>query len=88
MSLGHRLMTPVTVFAVAFAGLLAIGGGPITNDEIKYLNTSTHATAEPWLLNRCAHIYLQKIFVWLAGEPLLGARIFWAFVVSLTIAVT
>lgn len=83
-----RLAMPLLLFVVTFVGLLLIGGGPVTNDELKYLTISTFTEAQPRLVNRYAHIYLQKFFVELAGDPIRGAQVYWAVLVSLTLAAT
>jgi hypothetical protein len=34
---------------------------------------------DPVILNRYAHIYILKIFYFLTGSPITGARVFWCF---------
>jgi tetratricopeptide (TPR) repeat protein len=85
-------MTPTTrnntLIALAlFLGILLIApawaGGPITRDELYYLN----AAMDPFPSFRGFHIYFLKIFL-LFSEPLAAAKRYWAFVTALTTALT
>lgn len=60
-------------------------GGPISWDELLYMSLSVTDVPWPKALNRYFHIYLQKVFFWLAGDPLTGAKLFWSFLVSGTL---
>ena len=68
--------------AVCFIFLLKHSGGPISWDELLYMNISITSIKAPFVLNRYFHIYLQKLFFWIFGEPLLGAKVFWSFIIS------
>lgn len=67
---------------------LALQGGPVSNDELKYLEVSIAPERQAFVLNRYAHIYLQAFFVHLSPDPITGARIFWALSVGITLAAT
>jgi len=64
-------------------------GGPISWDELQYINLSLNPSPTPSLLNRYFHIYLQKLFISLAGgDPFLGVKIFWSFLITSSAALT
>ncbi|MDO9546200.1 MAG: hypothetical protein Q7J07_05565 [Pelolinea sp.] len=65
-------------------GLALLAGGPIFSDEMLYLDAGLRNVAEPSYGNRYFHIYLQKLFVSILPTPLLGVRVFWGFLISLT----
>ncbi|MFC1976010.1 hypothetical protein ACFLXQ_06405, partial [Chloroflexota bacterium] len=58
-------------------------GGPISWDELLYMNLSLNPTPKPFVLNRYFHIYLQALFFQFSN-PLLAVKIFWSFLVFLT----
>jgi hypothetical protein len=60
-------------------------GEPTSWDELLYMDLSMFPKAAGSLLNRWAHIYLQKPFLDLAPTPLLGARLYWGFLISATL---
>ena len=76
----------LSIFFASFSILYLIGGGPVTNDELKYLSISIDTTPEPRILNRYFHIYLQKLFLYLGNDPFIGMQLLWAFTISLTTA--
>jgi len=55
-------------------------GTSINWDDLLYMNVSQYTTPHPWILNRYGHIYLQKFFFWLAGDAIVGTRLYWCFV--------
>jgi len=63
-----------------------IGGGPVSNDELKYLAAAVDSAAMPHLLNRYVHIWLEKCFIVLTGDARSGMALFWATLVSVTTA--
>ena len=79
---------PLCVFIFSFITFLIVKGGPVTNDELKYLSVSIDTVQEPRILNRYFHIYLQKIFIYFFDDPFTSMQIFWSFIVSLTAALT
>jgi len=68
-----------------WAVLAAYAGGPIFSDEMMYLDASLRNYAEPSYGNRYFHIYLQKLFIAIAPAPLTGVRIFWSFLIAMTV---
>lgn len=60
-------------------------GGPIFSDELQYMELGLNNRISPLVMNYYFHIFLQKPFLELAETPLAGARIFWAFEITLTI---
>jgi hypothetical protein len=57
---------------------------PVFSDEFMYIDIGLRNYKEPSYGNRYFHIYLEKLFMNLA-HPLIGVRIFWGFVIALTI---
>jgi hypothetical protein len=71
--------------AVATAALLfRYAGAPVSWDEFDYMHTGLNPEPLGYILNRYFHIYFQKPFLSLASTPLIGAKIFWVFLVSST----
>lgn len=60
-------------------------GGPIFSDELQYMELGLNNRVSPLVMNYYFHIFLQKPFLELAPTPLAGARIFWAFEITLTL---
>ena len=73
---------------VACACLLPFVGGPLSWDELRYMHAALNPEPQPEILNRYFHIYAQKLFFALAGEPLGGAKLYWSLLVSVTLAAT
>jgi hypothetical protein len=80
----RKYVIPVGLAAVACVLGVSRVGGPISWDELGYMELSLNTVPDAHILNRYSHIYFQKAFFWMAGDPLLGAKIFWCFLVSLT----
>lgn len=68
-----------------FVFLSLNAGGPLTWDELLYMEASWNPKEVPWILNRYAHIHLQSLFMHLLGDPLAGARVYWGFLISATL---
>jgi hypothetical protein len=64
--------------------LSIVAGGPIYSDEIWYMQVGLNNIKDPLIPNRYFHVFLQKLFMEVAPTPLIGVKIFWAFLVSLT----
>ncbi|MFC1576899.1 hypothetical protein ACFL42_04620 [Candidatus Omnitrophota bacterium] len=74
----------IVIFCVIGAEYL---GGPQSWDDLLYMDLSLnphHSHDYIHYLNRHFHIYLQKIFLDLSATPLLGAKIYWSFLISAT----
>lgn len=70
-------------FLGSWCFLTVFAGGPETWDEMLYMNLSMNLVADPTVLNRYAHIYLQRLFFFFSGwDPFLGVRLFWGFLIS------
>lgn len=77
------------VFILFFAGwwfLSKHAGGPSLWDDLSYMNMSLNTEADYRYINRYFHVYLLKFFLWVAGDPFTGARLFWGFLTSATAA--
>jgi len=64
--------------------LAKFGSGPVFSDQLMYVNIGLNNIQNPDYGNRYFHVYLQKLFMALSPSPMLGARIFWGFLVALT----
>ncbi|RPI88080.1 MAG: hypothetical protein EHM41_02675 [Chloroflexi bacterium] len=71
-------------FVSLFILFFLVGGGPIFSDEIWYMQVGLNNIKDPLVLNRYFHIFLQKLFMEAAPTPLIGAKVFWSFLVSLS----
>jgi hypothetical protein len=71
-------------FLGLWVGLALVAGGPVHSDEVWYMQAGLNNVKDSFIINRYFHIYLQKLFMVLAPTPLLGVKIFWSFLVSLT----
>lgn len=84
-SKADKLLSKFDLFAIPVLALLAgvwmlsYVGTSIEWDDLLYMNVSQNVTAQPWILNRYVHIYMQKFFMFMAGSPLAGAKMFWVF---------
>lgn len=76
----------VVLALLGFGGFFArFGGGPVSWDELWYMDQSLFPTPDPEILNRYFHIYAQKIFFGLSGgDPFRGALYFWIFLIGAT----
>ena len=70
---------------LCFIFLWEHSGGPVSHDELLYAHVSLTSQSYPEILNRYSHIYFQKLFFWVAGDPLEGVRIFWSLLISASI---
>ncbi len=57
-------------------------GGPNSSDVTLYINVGMRGIADPFILNRYFHVFLQAIFIWLAPHPLVGYHLLWGFIVG------
>ena len=58
---------------------------PNSSDILYYFEIGNKHIADPLILNRYIHVYLQQFFVVLAGSALQGLQIYWAFLFSGTL---
>ena len=65
--------------------LAVYAGAPIFSDEFMYIDIGLRNYKEPSYGNRYFHIYLEKFFMDLAPTPLDGIRIFWGFLIAMTV---
>jgi predicted small integral membrane protein len=76
----------MAVMGIALWAVLAIyAGAPIFSDEYMYIDIGLRNYKEASYGNRYFHIYLEKLFMNLAHTPLQGVRIFWGFIIALTV---
>ncbi len=83
-----KLWERVCVFglsAALFVLFYCISAGPISWDELFYLDNSIDPKPFPFVLNRYFHIYLQRLFVLMSGDAMLGAKLFWSALMTGTI---
>lgn len=75
-------------FLVLFGGLRAFAVGPLNWDPLKYLDLSLDPFSDPTVLNRYVHVYLQRVFVIIAGSGLRGANLYWSALIAGTALLT
>ena len=78
-------ITLIVLTVVFWIALAVYAGAPIFSDEFMYIDIGLRNYHEPSYGNRYFHIYLQKLFMSLASTPLQGIRVFWGFVIALTL---
>jgi len=74
----------ILFFIALWVGLSFNTGGPIYSDELLYIEIGLNNESAPNYGNRYFHVYLQKLFMAAAPTPLIGIRIYWAFMIALT----
>ena len=79
-----ELILIIVGFLGMWVGLALVVGGPVHSDEVWYMQAGLNNVKDSFIINRYFHIYLQKLFMMLAPSPLVGVKIFWSFLVSLT----
>ncbi len=86
LTVAEWILAPV-LSAVAAVWAFPYIGTAIGWDDLYYMDVSQHTTPQATILNRYVHIYIQKFFFWLAGNPMTGTRIYWCvqFFVTLTL---
>lgn len=85
--LSNRELLCLFVFFIGtWIFLFVFSGGPQDWDEYQYIDLSMHPREAGHVLNRYMHIYLQKVFLDLAGDPLLGVKAYWGFAAAITSA--
>ena len=72
-------IVPAVIAFIAAVWAFFYIGTSIEWDDLFYMNVSQYTTRQAWVLNRYGHIYLQKLFMWLAGNALTGAKVYWSF---------
>lgn len=79
----------LSLFAVVWWFLYKNSSGPGNwLDDLKYMALAHNPARDPRQLHRYLHIYLQRLFYGLAGHPIAGGNLLWAFTVSGTAALT
>ena len=81
---GALLYGAVGAAATALA-LFPFTAKPITWDELVYMGLAFYPEPRGWVLNRYAHVYAMKPFMWLAGDPYVGARVYWSMLFGMTV---
>ena len=74
----------ILFFIALWVGLSFNTGGPIYSDELLYIEIGLNNESAPNYGNRYFHVYLQKLFMAAAPTPLVGIRIYWAFMIAFT----
>jgi hypothetical protein len=83
MAKTEKYIAPLVVL-LGWYFLYKISFGPLTKDEIQYMNLSLFPVEYRPFVFRYFHIYLQKLFFFLAGDVFVGARILGSFCVAAT----
>jgi len=74
----------LSISIILWIFLAFFAGGPIFSDEMLYIDVGLRNLLQPYYGNRYFHIYLQKLFMQIAPTPLIGIRVFWGFLMSLS----
>ena len=74
----------IGVAILLWISLAYFAGGPIYSDEMLYIDVGLRNLLEPHYGNRYFHIYLQKLFMEVSPTPLIGIRVFWGLLMSLS----
>jgi hypothetical protein len=72
------------IFLGLWLGLSYNTGGPIYSDELLYSQMGLLNQRVPNYGNRYFHVYLQKLFMNVSSHPIVGIRVFWAFLIAVT----
>jgi len=75
----------LAAFTAIWVLLAMYGSGPVYSDQLMYVDIGLNNIQNADYGNRYFHVYLQKLFMALAPTPLVGTRIFWGFLVALTV---
>jgi hypothetical protein len=79
-----EIIVSILFFIALWIGLSFNTGGPIYSDELLYIEIGLNNESAPNYGNRYFHVYLQKLFMAVAPTPLIGIRVYWAFLIALT----
>ncbi len=75
------------LLAGVFLAVYPFTAGLYGFDDVRYLDVAHWSKSVPWILNRYAHVYLLKAFIWLrGGDPFLASRTWWSAVFCSTLA--
>ena len=76
------------IILFVFLGMLLVlakfAGGPVNSDNLFYMDAGLNGIKSFHTLSYYFHIYFQRFFMEIASSPLAGAKLFWAFLISLT----
>lgn len=72
------------LFASTLSILFYYSSGPLTWDELWYLDLSVFPQELPALFFRYFHIYFQRLFILLTDDAILGARLYGSFCIAIT----
>jgi len=79
-----EIVLSILFFIALWIGLSFNTGGPIYSDELLYIEIGLNNESVPNYGNRYFHVYLQKLFMVVTPTPLVGIRIYWAFLIAFT----
>ncbi|MBG0787234.1 MAG: hypothetical protein H0S79_19245 [Anaerolineaceae bacterium] len=79
-----KFVLPMVIFIVLFVFFSANAAGPRGSDELLYADIGLRGYSNYIVMNRYTHIYLEAIFMAMASTPLLGMKLFWGFVMSVS----
>ena len=79
-----KFIFPAVIFIILFVFFSVQAAGPRGSDELLYADIGLRGYGNYIVMNRYTHIYLEALFMALAPTPLIGMRIFWGFVMSVS----
>lgn len=80
----HILLISISMFIILFVYFFIHAAGPLGSDELLYADAGLQGYGNYIVMNRYTHIYLQLFFMSLSPTNLIGMKIFWALVTSIT----
>ncbi|MBG0770853.1 MAG: hypothetical protein H0S82_04045, partial [Anaerolineaceae bacterium] len=79
-----KFIFPAIIFVGLFVFFSAFSAGPRGSDELLYADIGLRGYGNYIVMNRYTHIYLEALFMALAPKPLIGIKLFWGFVMSVS----
>jgi len=78
----EALLVTVFFFLIWFLLYHFVKGGPNSSDVSWYFHVGENGIKDSFILNRYFHVFLQKLFISLADNPLNGFQLFWSFSIA------
>lgn len=88
LALLGEVLLGVIAFLILWLLLAKNAGGPVSSDEIMYINHGLLNVKDSFIINRYSHVYFQKLFMEIADKPFDGVKAYWGFLVAGSAALT
>ncbi len=81
-----RFLFLLALFLVSFTLVLPYTASTADGDDVRYMDGARFNKQMGWNMNRYAHIYALKAFIWGAGgDAFQASRVYWAFMFGMTV---